>query len=232
MAQAATPIASTRMSAFTTTRPLDFGSALQRRDPASAKRCIERLQDFAGVRAIQWLDQVHGTVVVQASAQTATTPAADAAYTSERGLALAIRTADCAPLVLFAKGEDVDAIAAVHCGWRGTVAGIVENAIAALSANPTEVFAWIGPTICPACYEVDAPVRDRLTEQECAAALTEGRDPEHWWLDLAGLVTHRLHAAGVRNVAQAHLCTSRDKRFFSHRGSGDTGRMATVAWLG
>ena len=220
------------MSAFTTMRPLDFSSALQRDDPAKATRCREQLQQLADVRAIQWLDQVHGTDVIEASPQTAKSiPTADAACTSEPGLGLAIRTADCAPLALFAKRNEGDAIAAVHCGWRGTVAGIVENALAALSVPPERISAWIGPTICANCYEVDAQVRDRLTPRERDMALTDGRDAEHWWMDLAGLVSFRLRTAGVRRVASAGLCTAHDTGFYSHRKRGDSGRMATVVWL-
>ena len=221
-----------RMSAFTTTRPLDFSAALQRTDPATAASNRERLAQLAGVRAIQWLDQVHGTDAIEASSQTArTTPTADAAYTSEPGLALSIRTADCAPLVLFAQRADGDTIAAAHCGWRGTVAGVVENTLAALPSPPNQISAWIGPTICPACYEVDAPVRDQLSDQERAAVLTQGRDPQHWWMNLTALVTHRLHTTGVHNITQTYLCTACDQRFYSHRSRRDRGRMATVAWM-
>ena len=221
-----------RMSAFTTMRPLDFSSVVQRDDPAGATRCRELLQKRAGVRAVQWLDQVHGTDVIQASTETAQSVAtADAAYTSEPGLGLAIRTADCAPLVLLAERRDSDAIAAVHCGWRGTVAGIVENALPALATPPNRVSAWIGPTICPNCYEVDAPVRDRLSEEERAAVLTNGRDADHWWMDLIALVSLRLQAAGVRNIACAAVCTAHDPGFYSHRKRSDSGRMATVVWL-
>lgn len=231
-AQPSAPAIGERMSAFTTMRPLDFGAALQRAAPVAAASNRKQLAELAGVPAIQWLDQVHGADVIEASSQAARTiPTADAAFTSEPGLGLAIRTADCAPLVLFAKGKDADAIAAVHCGWRGTVAGVVENALAALSTPPDRIWAWIGPTICAACYEVDAPVRDRLSQQERAAVLAEGRDSGHWWMDLGGLVTHRLRSAGVGTIAQVHLCTGCDERFFSHRRRRDTGRMATVVWL-
>ena len=223
---------SSGVSAFTTMRPLDFSSTFQRDDPVRATSQRQQLQRRAGARAIQWLDQVHGRRVIQASRQTAqSTPTADAAWTSEPGLGLAIRTADCAPVVLFAKRKDAAAIAAVHCGWRGTVASVIEDTLAALSTPPERISAWIGPTICPNCYEVDAPVRDRLSEPERDAVLIDGRDAQHWWMDLAGLVAHRLRTAGVKNVSQAHLCTSHDDRFFSHRRRGDTGRMATVAWL-
>ncbi len=231
-AKPATPEASARMSAFTTTRPLDFSSALQRDDPDSARHQRQRLQRLAGVAAIQWLDQVHGTDVIRTSLQTAcTTPSADAACTAEPGLGIAIRTADCAPLVLFGKRKDGDAIAAVHCGWRGTVAGVVENALAALAAGPDRISAWIGPAICANCYEVDAPVRDRLSAQERDAVLTQGRDRDHWWMDLPGLVALRLRTSGVRSIAHARLCTAHDPRFYSHRKQRDSGRMATVVWL-
>ena len=220
------------VSAFTTMRPLDFSSALQRDDPERATRHCQKLQRLTGVRTIQWLDQVHGTDVIEASPGSAQSiPSADAACTTEPGLGLAIRTADCAPLVLFAKREDGDAIAAVHCGWRGTVAGVIENALAALATPPDRISAWIGPTICPTCYEVDAPVRDQLSEQERAAVLSVGRDADHWWMDLSGLVTHRLQAAGVQRIASAALCTAHDPGFYSHRQRNDSGRMATVVWL-
>ena len=231
-AQPAPPATRTRIFAFTTMRPLDFSAARQRDDPVHATRCRELLQKRADVRAIQWLHQVHGTDVILASSATAKSAAnADAACTSEPGLGLAVRTADCAPLVLLVERKDGDAIAAIHCGWRGTAAGIIESALAALATPPGQISAWIGPTICRNCYEVDAPVREQLSERERAAVLTSGRDVSHWWMDLPALVAHRLGAAGVLNVASANRCTAHDPGFYSYRKRSDSARMATIVWL-
>ena len=197
-------------------------------EPERVDRNRRRLIEHAGIRDIQWLDQEHGTTVLAATASTAAgaPTTADAAWTPDEDLALAILTADCVPLLL----ADVDGgtVAAAHCGWRGTVGGVVETTVDAVPVRPQQLSAWLGPGICGRCYEVGADVADRLDADERAAVLTPRQSK--WSLDLPSLIAHRLRRAGIRRIVYSGLCTHCDGRFFSYRRDGLTGRSATLIW--
>ena len=187
-----------------------------------------RLLEHAGIGDIQWLDQEHGSKVLAATASTAAGApvTADAAWTRADGLALAILTADCVPLLLADTGGSV--VAAAHCGWRGTIGGVVEASLAAVPVRPRSLSAWLGPGICGRCYEVGEEVIGRLATHERDAALTARGC--NWFLDLPTLIAYRLRRAGVRRVAHSGSCTRCDGRFFSYRRDGLTGRSATLIW--
>jgi len=181
-----------------------------------------------------WLDQVHGPDVVIADAVTATAGepvAADASMTGEVATACAIMTADCLPVLLTDRGGRF--VAAAHGGWRGLVAGILENTVGAFAGQgitPVELIAWLGPAISPGAYEVDAAVAGALRDAD-RAALTPA-SPGHWQLDLYGLARLRLAACGVEAVFGGDFCTSAEpERFFSYRRDGVCGRQATLIWL-
>lgn len=178
----------------------------------------------------RWLDQVHGNRVV--AADTAGPNAtADAAITSVPGIACAVMTADCLPVLL--TDRDGVHVAAAHGGWRGLVAGILEQTVDAFSARgvPADrLMAWLGPAIGPAACEVDAAVVDRMRDGD-AAALTR-TDATHWQLDLYALARLRLAARGVTQVYGGDYCTYADpRRFFSYRRDGACGRHATLIWI-
>ncbi len=195
-------------------------------------RC--RLLQAAGIAQVQWLDQEHGRRVLAASAATAAAGPAigDASWTATQGMGLAVLVADCVPLLLAA--ADGSAVAAVHCGWRGTVAGVVEATLDALPVAPGRLVAWLGPGICRNCYEVGALVRDALTQAERDAILEPGRSrcgEAKWHLDLPALVVRRLRQSGVRQIFASSLCTICDDGFYSYRRDGPTGRFAALVWL-
>lgn len=196
-------------------------------DPERVCRNRRLLLDLAGVGGIQWLDQEHGTAVLAATATTAdAVVTADAAWTATEDLALAITTADCIP-VLFA-ALDGTVVAAAHCGWRGTLDGVLEAIVEAVPAPAQRLSAWLGPGICGRCYEVDADIVDRLRPQERSCATTPRGSK--WLLDLPALIVHRLRRAGVGCIADSGLCTHCDARFYSYRRDNITGRLATLVW--
>ena len=182
----------------------------------------------AAPRPWTWLRQVHGADVV-----VVTTPgehagaAADAAVTAVPGCSLAVRTADCAPLVLRA----THAVGVVHAGWKGLEAGIVAAAVAALrSLDDAPIEAHLGPCIRAGCYEFAGPELDRLTERFGA----DVRGTTVWGtpaLDLPAAVGAALREAGVDRLHDLAPCTACDRRWFSHRAHADDGRFATVAWM-
>jgi polyphenol oxidase len=178
-----------------------------------------------------WLRQVHGTAIRTFDGPAATPaepPEADAAVTRRSGVVLAVLTADCLPVLLCR--EDGAAVAAVHAGWRGLAAGVVETALATLG-EPARLLAWIGPAIGAASYEVGADVREAFVESDAAAeaAFTATR-PGHWRCDLAALARRRLHAAGVARVSGGDFDTFADPRFYSYRRQARTGRFASLIW--
>lgn len=212
-------------------------------DPAAVAANRAALVVCAGLpSAPHWLRQVHGTGVLVVDralpagdataerARMAAEPEADAAVTAAPGVALAVLTADCLPVVFASR--DGRRVGAAHAGWRGLAAGVLENTVAAMAAPPETLLAWLGPAAGPLAYEIGAEVRDAFTGQDSAAAkaFTATR-PGHWHVDLYALARRRLQSAGLAatNIHGGGLCTISDsQRFHSHRRDGRAGRMATV----
>lgn len=177
-----------------------------------------------------WLNQVHGTVVVDV-AGLASTPDADASFTRQTDSACVVMTADCLP-VLFCD-RDGSVVAAAHAGWHGLAGGVLEATIAAMACDPQHLLAWLGPAIGPASFEVSDDVYTLFTGLQSAAADAFERRGNKWLADIYELARLRLAAAGVTAVYGGGYCTYRDSaRFFSYRRDGVTGRMAAVIWLG
>lgn len=175
-----------------------------------------------------WLTQVHGVVV--ASADDAPAVEADARHAAVPGAVCAVLTADCLPLLLCS--DDGREIAAVHCGWRGVLGGIVAQAVARFAARPASLLAWLGPAIGPAAFEVGPEVRARFLAADGGADVCfRPARGQRWLADLPALTNRALAAAGVRRVTASAACTVTDaERFFSYRRDGVTGRMATLIW--
>lgn len=190
---------------------------------------------LAGELRLQWLDQVHGTRVMRASAATtADEPRADAAWTDEPGVACCVLVADCLPVLLAAANGR--AVAAAHAGWRGLAGGVVEAALAQVAqgagCEPAQVLAWLGPCIGARRFEVGEDVVDAFGggPRFVAQGWRDGR--LRWLADLPGLAADRLRAAGVPVVSDGTACTVEDaSRFFSYRREGVTGRLAAGVWL-
>ncbi|MEZ5555101.1 peptidoglycan editing factor PgeF [Haliea sp.] len=186
----------------------------------------------AGTR-VQWLEQVHGAVVVPAQCA-GEVPEADASWTHEAGVACAVLTADCLPVLFCDRGATV--VAAAHAGWRGLAAGVLEATVRALPVAPEHVLAWLGPAIGPAAFEVGAEVRDAFlaggTGPDSARAFLPAARSGHFYADIYQLARLRLQAAGVPAIYGGEFCTFNDsQRFYSYRRDGVTGRMATLIYL-
>jgi purine-nucleoside/S-methyl-5'-thioadenosine phosphorylase / adenosine deaminase len=178
-----------------------------------------------------WLHQVHGNRVVVVDEPGAQAGAyADAAVTTRAGAALAIQTADCTPVALIA---DEGVAAAVHVGWRGLVAGVVEGAAEAVRrAGGRRVRAVIGPGIHPRCYEFGAADLDRVAARYGDGVRATTRSAR-LALDMPAAVASALAAIPDTEVLRAGLgCTGcGTPPMFSHRARGDTARHAMVVWL-
>ena len=191
----------------------------------------ERLRLGLGLPAApHWLRQVHGCAVALAH-EPAADCEADAMVARGPGQVCAVLTADCLPILLCDRAGT--RVAAVHAGWRGLAAGVIEAALARLGAPPESLLAWLGPAIGPGAFEVGAEVRACFLAgdgQAAAAFVPLGQG--QWLADLPLLAHHRLAKLGVRDVRGAGLCTFQDAgRFYSYRRDGVTGRMASLVWI-
>jgi YfiH family protein len=176
-----------------------------------------------------WLEQVHGTDVIDLDAPAA--DAADALFTRQTRRVCVVQVADCLPVLIAAR--DGSCVAAVHAGWRGLAAGVLEATLARLDSRPAQLMAWLGPAISAQHFEVGSEVRDAFIARDPDATGAFIANPRgRWQCDLAGLARRRLGAAGVNAVFGGQWCTYADPlRFFSYRRDGQCGRMAALIWL-
>ena len=178
----------------------------------------------------RWVKQVHGTTVALASTWQQGDEA-DAIVSKQANQVCPIMTADCLPILLCKqKGEQV---AAIHAGWRGLAAGIIEKTVAHFNEPAKDIMAWLGPAIDPLHFEVGPDVYQAFTahsaEAKCAFTQT---DSKHYLADIYQLATQRLNNAGVHAVFGGDYCTVSDPTlFFSYRRDGITGRMASMIWI-
>lgn len=192
-------------------------------DPEAVRENRRRLAAAGGfaVDQLRIAKQVHGNVVVDAdtlSAATLATTEADAVIASQPGLVPAVLTADCVPILI---SDGAGLVAAVHAGWRGTVAGIAAitvQAMAARGSDPTQLRAAIGPAICAACFEVGDEVAAQF---EPIFVQRSKNDRAH--VDLFAANVQQLEAAGLRADAIEPLgrCTQHEpEAFYSFRRDG------------
>jgi len=181
---------------------------------------------------VVWMNQVHGAdvAVVEEPWGASDIPSVDAVVTARRGLALAVLTADCTPVLL---ADPVAGIAgAAHAGRPGMVAGVVPATVRAmveLGADPARIVARTGPAVCGRCYEVPADMRADVAAVEPAAyAETSWGTPA---VDVTAGAHAQLDRLGVRDREQSPVCTRESGDHFSYRRDRTTGRLASYVWL-
>ncbi|MEV6809662.1 peptidoglycan editing factor PgeF [Streptomyces sp. NPDC051132] len=193
---------------------------------------------------VVWMNQVHGAGVTRVNGPWGTdipsfggnreeggaVPETDALVTARRGLALAVLTADCVPVLLADPVAGI--VAAAHAGRPGMVKGVVPAAVRAmteLGAEPGRIVARTGPAVCGRCYEVPEAMRAEVTAVEPAAyAETSWGTPA---VDVCAGVHAQLDRLGVRDRARSPVCTRESQDHFSYRRDRVTGRLAGYVWL-
>ncbi|CAM5448187.1 MULTISPECIES: peptidoglycan editing factor PgeF [Streptomyces] len=181
---------------------------------------------------VVWMNQVHGAdaVVVDEPWGDRPVPEVDAVVTARRGLALAVLTADCVPVLLADPVAGV--VAAAHAGRPGLVAGVVPAAVRAmtgLGADPARIVARTGPAVCGRCYEVPERMRADVAAVEPAAyAETSWGTPA---VDVVAGVHAQLERLGVSGAERSPVCTRESDDHFSYRRDRTTGRLASYVWL-
>jgi YfiH family protein len=182
--------------------------------------------------------QVHGahTACVGVMERGTAVPATDSLISQTPGVSLLLRFGDCLPLMLYDPVQQ--AIALVHAGWRGLLAGVVPNTVAALQrafgCRPRDMVAGLGPAIGPCCYEIGPEVVARVEHvfgPQNEVLSTQADGPVHF--DLPAAARWQLRREGVQHIENSGLCTScTTDEFFSHRAEkGRTGRFAAILAL-
>jgi len=189
---------------------------------------VERRRRAAADVPWTLLRQVHGPrAIVVEEPGGATGEPADAAVTAESGAALAVLTADCAPVAL---GSPEGILGVVHAGWRGTRAGVVEAAVTAMRRlGATRVEAVLGPCIHACCYSFGDDDLAGMASRYGEAVRSTDRSGAPA-LDLPAAVRIALHNAGAKVVGDASVCTGCSPSYWSWRAAKTPRRQATVVW--
>ncbi|NDY43538.1 peptidoglycan editing factor PgeF [Dissulfurirhabdus thermomarina] len=198
-------------------------------DPAAVAENRRRVAAAVGARRLVSARQVHGVELAVVGDDTAAeVDGVDGLLTDAAGVALMIRHADCQALVLFDPVRR--AVANVHCGWRGSAAGLPGRAVAAMNAafgsRPGDLLAAVGPALGPCCAEFrdwERLLPPGLHRFRVGARHVDFRAATRWQLEAAGVRPER--------ITVCETCTACSRDFFSYRREGRTGRAATVVML-
>lgn len=214
------------------------GSSDQREAVAMNRARVADAMEI-GPDALVTVRQVHSADVVTIDGPPGDRPSADAIVTATPGLALAVLTADCQPVLFHDAGAGV--IGAAHAGWRGALDGVLEATVAAmeaLGADRSAITAIIGPSISQAAYEVGPEFLDTfLSDDPDNAAYFANGEGDRMLFDLPAYGVQRLRRAGVGHAEWTRHCTYRDAaRFYSfrratHAGEADYGRLISAIRL-
>lgn len=191
----------------------------------------KRLQLQIGLKqSPQWLDQVHGTTVLELPFDLAEPPRADGCWTRQPQTPCAVLTADCLPVLI--TNRSGTQVAALHAGWRGLLAGVLAQGVQRFDEPRDQLLVWIGPAVGQCSYEVGEEVRELFCQQDeraesCFNPSTNGR----WLASMVELAKLRLQQIGVEAVYGGGWDTATDAQFFSYRRDGITGRFATLIWI-
>lgn len=202
-------------------------------DPAAVAANRKRLAEQIGLEesSVVWMEQIHSrnVTVVDGPVQGAV-PATDALVTATPGLALAVLSADCVPVLL--SDDEAGVIAGVHAGRVGARSGIVPETLRVmveLGAKIERIGAFLGPAASGEHYEVP-PDMQADVERHLPGSASRTRKGTTG-LDLRAGLRRQLLEAGVAAVAVDPRCTISDPDLFSHRRGAPTGRLASVIWM-
>ena len=178
-----------------------------------------------------WLTQVHGRKIIDAGRSLQTLQEADGAYTNSAQVVCGVMTADCLPILICDRqGAQV---AALHAGWRGLLAGIIQEGVKMFKTRGEDLVVWLGPAIGPAAFEVGGEVRSAFCEQNSlhGDAFEAIPGTEKFLANIYLLARHIFRHVNVPdyNIFGGEYCTYTQKdMFYSYRRDGVTGRMVTL----
>jgi len=227
-----------QVKAFTTTNSMNLSLANLDRN-----KDINNLLSIINSKKINnifWLQQVHGIDVVEIDENSTknikNTFTADAVFTSSKHTVCAVLTADCLPLLI--TNKNADKVAAIHAGWRGLAAGIIENTINKLQEDPKNLLVWLAPAIGPNKFEVGVDVKEAFLANAKNSQLVEASfiklNNEKYLANLYSLAKERLLSLNVplENIYMENYCTFTQEQYFhSYRRDKTTARMASIIWI-
>jgi YfiH family protein len=201
-------------------------------DPVAVATNRLRLAKATGLGSdgVMWMNQVHSDRVVVVHGPGPAVDAADGMVTSTRGLALAVVTADCVPLLMADARAGV--IAAVHAGRVGAQHGVVLRAVQTMvdnGARAQDISVLLGPSVSGRNYEVPEAMAAEVEEVLPGSRTVTGRGTPG--LDLRAGIARQLTGLGVSAIAVDPRCTFADPTLFSHRREAPTGRIASLVWM-
>lgn len=187
-----------------------------------------------------WLNQVHSADVLVVdhdylhSKQASNRPLtdADAIYTNLRGVACCIMTADCLPILV--SSSTSDEVAAIHAGWKGLAAGVIEKTIAHFACKPSDLSVWVGPSLTLDNFEVGKEVANVFCDYP--QAIQAKHDSNKFMVSMSKIAAIKLSNMGITNIQISKYCTyDNEDMFYSHRrsthqGQESCGRMVSVVY--
>jgi YfiH family protein len=178
-----------------------------------------------------WLKQTHSIIALPAT-ETINDQEADASFTQQPGKICMVLTADCLPVLIC--NRQGTQVAAIHAGWRGLAAGVIESTVKAMQLVTTDALVWLGPAIGPDKFEVGDDVYQAFIAHDATAAdAFKPGNPGKWLANLYLLATRRLNKLGIEGVYGGNYCThSQSDLFFSwRRDQNKTARLASLIWI-
>jgi YfiH family protein len=179
-----------------------------------------------------WLKQKHTNAVIHLKSNTPIIePIADAAFATTPNLVCVVTTADCVPILVC--NQDGTIVAAIHAGWKGIAAGIIEATIKAMNTHSTKLLAWLGPAIGANSFETGEDVREIFIKKNPENRKAFVAHNDHFITNIYLLASQCLNSTGITAIYGGKYCTFRQKElFFSFRRDGaSSGRMASLIWL-
>lgn len=194
---------------------------------AVVNKNIKKLMQYLPERP-KWLHQIHSNLSIQIPSNSIN---ADGAFTREKKIICAVRTADCLPILV--TDEEGSCVAAIHAGWRGLGSGIIENFFQKIKLKGPAIV-WLGPCISQDVFEVGLDVYDFFIKHDSRMApVFNYKRKNKFYLNLTRAAIIKLRNIGVKNISAIEdICTYRDsEQFYSYRRDKITGRMASLIWI-
>ena len=184
---------------------------------------------------VTWLNQTHSNIAIELdNTYTYDNSPCDASYTHNPQTICAVLTADCLPILLTNNEENF--VAAIHAGWKGVANGIISNTIKTINTDPTQIKAFIGPSITQKCFQVGEDVKHifcNLDQENHQFFIVDVTEKGKYLCDLIAIAKQQLIKIGIleHNISISQHCTYQNPDFYSYRQNNMTGRFASLIWL-
>ena len=178
-----------------------------------------------------WINQIHSSICIDASANAEIFTEADASFTSKSGVVCGVLTADCLPVFICKK--DGSMVGVAHAGWKGVVSGVIENFIRSFDCIGADLVVHLGPAISMNSFEVGKEIKDMYLSKNKNFDRAFNFQNHKYYLDLYEAARVIFESFNVVSISGGDRCTFKESdHFFSYRRDGDkSGRMAHLIWM-